>query len=156
MITFTISESIQNRFVVSNKLELKKWLKNLASFHNYRIIQLNYFFCSDEEILVANKSYLNHDYYTDIITFDLSEKTGEIEGDVLVSVETVYSNAQKNAISFEHETTRVLAHGLLHILGYNDKNKKQQEEMRELENRSIDDLFHVKQRKTFFSYSCFT
>lgn len=150
MILFRKSESISKRLIISNQTELKRWLVEIADKHHHKIKSLNYLFCSDEEILEANNQYLNHDYYTDIITFDLSEKETVVEGDILISIDTVFSNAESHKVMFEFEMARVVSHGLLHLLGYNDKKRGDIERMREEEDRAINGLFHVKQPRGVF------
>lgn len=89
--------------------------------------------CSDDHLLQINKKHLNHDYYTDIITFELSENN-EISGDLYISTDRVLDNAKQLNITFHVELNRVIIHGILHLCGYKDKTKAQQKEMREKEN----------------------
>lgn len=119
---------------IKNKLALKKWLKNTIEKEKQKLGELNYIFCSDKYLLDMNVSYLNHDTFTDIITFDNSETEGLIEGDIFISVERVEENAKKFGVSFSEELNRVMVHGVLHLLGYKDKKKAEQEKMREMEN----------------------
>lgn len=122
-ITFQTEEI---KFVLKEKLRNKAWLLKLAKKEQYTIAELNYIFCSDEYLLNINVEYLNHDTYTDIITFDNSEdaKSKSIEGDILISIERVKENAVKFKTTFENELQRVMAHGLLHLMGYKDKSPK--------------------------------
>ena len=100
---------------------------------------MNYNFCSDERILEVNKQYLQHDYYTDIITFDYSEGN-RIAGDIFVSVETVKSNADEYGISFIEELHRILFHGVLHLCGVNDQTPEERQHMIECENSALKDF----------------
>lgn len=109
------------KYSLPQKQATKQWLKQHAVQEGYAIGELNYIFCSDEYLLQVNRDHLQHDYYTDIITFDTSEEEGQIEGDIFVSVDRVADNATQLAIPAEQEMRRVLAHGLLHLCGYGDK-----------------------------------
>lgn len=125
---------------VKNPIEEAKlveiWLTKLVEDKKCEIGELTYYFCNDEKILEANRSYLEHDYFTDVITFDAS--VGDvISADVLISVETVASNAEKYGISFDEELNRVIAHAVLHLLGYNDKTALEQKEMRKAEDAAL-------------------
>ncbi len=111
----------------------KTWLKNIAQQEGFELGDLNYMFCSDEYVLNVNREYLNHDFYTDIITFDNSESDSHIEGDIFVSVERVKENAVGLHQSFETELRRVLAHGLLHLIKYDDLTDEQELLMRQKE-----------------------
>ena len=102
--------------------------------------ELNFIFCSDEHILQVNRDYLQHDYYTDIITFDNSEKAGKLEGDIFISVERVADNASQVGTLPEQEMRRVLAHGLLHLCGYKDKTKEEATRMRLKEEEWLTDF----------------
>ena len=113
------------------------WITEVVKFHQKEIGELNYIFCSDEYILDINKQHLNHDYYTDIITFDNSDEENDIEGDIFISVERVKDNAKELSIPFSKELKRVMAHGVLHLCGYGDKLKEEIELMRKKENEAI-------------------
>lgn len=116
---------------------LKPWLKAIAAKEQFIIKELNYIFLNDAELLKINIKYLNHDTFTDIITFDNSETKGKIESDVFISLERVEANAATFNTTFENELYRVLAHGLLHLCGYNDKKKSDVELMRRKEEESL-------------------
>ena len=122
-------------------LDYKKitvWLSLLIKKHNYSLTEINYILCSDEYILSINQEYLNHDYYTDIITFDNSEEQeGTIESDIFVSIERVIDNAKEHKEEFREELLRVLAHGVLHLIGYKDKSIDEAKEMRIQEDKAI-------------------
>ncbi len=111
-------------------------VKQLALEKKQHINSLQYVFMNDEELLALNKLYLNHDTYTDIITFDLSGDHG-IEGEIYISLERVIENALTFGVSFKEELLRVMFHGVLHLMGYKDKNTKDQTAMREAETYCI-------------------
>ncbi len=125
------------RFTLKEKLNRKRWLKKIATNAGFKIKELNYVFCSDEYLYQMNRDYLKHDTYTDIITFDNSEKKNDIEGDIFVSIDRVRENAETHTQEVETEMNRVLAHGLLHLMGYNDKTKEEAALMRLKEEESI-------------------
>jgi probable rRNA maturation factor len=132
-----ISFFYQNRRPRINKEKIQKWLEKVCLQENYTIVDLNYTFCSDESLLEINIQHLNHDYYTDIITFDLSDVSREIEGDIYISVDRVRENAKNLKAGFEHEILRVIVHGLLHLMGYKDKTVSEAKTMREKEEESL-------------------
>ena len=125
-------------FELPEKLRRKRWLKQLANSRGFTIGELNYVFCSDEYLYQMNVDYLNHDTYTDIITFDNSEKNGELEGDIFISVDRVRENAKTLKVEEGTEFTRVLAHGLLHLMGHKDKTKEEASLMRSKEEEAIE------------------
>lgn len=122
-----ISYSLENPSLIID------WLNKIAQKHQVQIRSLNYIFCSDQYLLEINREYLNHDYYTDIITFDNSEASNEIEGDIFVSIDRIEDNAASHGTIFQEELHRVIAHGLLHLLGYMDKTAAEKKLMREKE-----------------------
>lgn len=134
MISFNIE---LEKFKISDIRKKKAWLKDLANEQGFKLKELNYVFLSDEELLKMNIEYLNHDTYTDIITFDNSEKEDEIEGDIFISVDRVAENSGKFQVEFETELCRVMAHGLLHLCGYLDKKPADVKLMREMEEKYI-------------------
>lgn len=125
------------KFTLREKLNRKRWLKKIATNAGFKIKELNYVFCSDEYLYQMNRDYLKHDSYTDIITFDNSEKKGDIEGDIFVSIDRVRENAKTHTQEVETEMNRVLAHGLLHLMGYKDKTQEEVAIMRLKEEESI-------------------
>lgn len=125
------------RFTLKEKLNRKRWLKKIATNAGFKIKELNYVFCSDEYLYQMNRDYLKHDTYTDIITFDNSEKKDELEGDIFVSIDRVRENAKTHNQEVETEMNRVLAHGLLHLIGYKDKTQEEVALMRLKEEESI-------------------
>lgn len=122
---------------LTNKRKVKEWIKQIASNKGFTIVSLNYIFCSDEYLLDININYLNHDTYTDVVTFDQSEKETEIEGDIYISIDRVKENANTQQTIYKEELLRVLAHGLLHLCGFKDKTKVDKLEMRNEENLSL-------------------
>ncbi len=118
------------------KRETANWIKTIAADYGKKVGELSYLFCDDQKILEMNRHYLQHDYFTDIITFDYSEGNS-IAGDIIISLETVRSNSQKYQTPFEEELRRVIIHGVLHLCGLRDKNKKEQKEMREAEDKAL-------------------
>jgi rRNA maturation RNase YbeY len=124
-------------YQLKSKLKIKDWLIRLAKKEGYTISELNYIFCSDEYLLNINKEYLDHNYYTDIITFDNSEGNHQIEGDIFISIDRVKENAVENQVSTTEELHRVLAHGLLHLMGYKDKTILETQTMRSKEDWAL-------------------
>ena len=116
---------------------LKSWLYCITQDHDYQISVLNYIFCSDEYLLGINQQYLDHDYYTDIITFDNSDQEQWIEGDIFISVDRVKENAATYRHPFQSELLRVIAHGLLHLIGFQDKTDAEKKEMRKKEDACL-------------------
>jgi rRNA maturation RNase YbeY len=118
---------------------IKKWLQSIASEENFKIKDLNYVFCTDEYLLDINIQHLNHDTYTDIITFDLSSDTSLpiIDAEIYISVDRVRENATKFDKTLPNELSRVLTHGILHLCGYKDKSSSEQKIMREKEDYYI-------------------
>ena len=112
-------------------------MKAIVANEKFSIHELNYIFLDDEELLKINIEYLNHDTYTDIITFDNTRNKKNIESDIFISLERVEANAKKFNTTFENELMRVMAHGLLHLCGYKDKKKTDIEMMRKKEEESL-------------------
>ncbi len=123
--------------------KVKKWLSDVITRRGKSVGNINYLFCDDEYLLVVNRQYLDHDTYTDIITFDYVAG-GLISGDILISLDRVGENAEKFGVSFDHELHRVLVHGVLHLLGQGDKSDEEAREMRRLEEEALA-LFRVEQ-----------
>jgi len=119
-------------FNLKNKSLYKKWIKNCILKQKMKVGAVNYIFCDDAYLLKINQAYLNHDTYTDIISFDYSENS-ILSGDIFISIESVRENAKKYSTSFQNELNRVLIHGILHFIGYKDKTQKEKEEMRKQE-----------------------
>ncbi|MBC7571171.1 MAG: rRNA maturation RNase YbeY [Spirosoma sp.] len=112
----------------------RQWLKRQADAECETAGELNYIFCSDEHLLQVNRDFLQHDYYTDVITFDTSETDAKIDGDIFISVDRVLDNATQLGTAPEQEMRRVMAHGLLHLCGYGDKTDEEVTTMRAKEN----------------------
>ena len=118
--------------------EINEWIQRCLVELALVTEQINYVFCTDEELLTVNKEFLNHDYYTDIITFDLRDNTEDpLLADIFISLERVNDNAQNNNIENSLELKRVMIHGILHICGYSDKTPESTAVMREKENHFI-------------------
>jgi probable rRNA maturation factor len=117
-------------FKVPFPVKTKKWITDIVVAEGRSLTGVNYILCSDEYLLEVNREYLNHDYYTDIITFDNSEVEKEIEGDIFISVDRVRDNAKSENTDESTEFRRVLAHGVLHLCGFDDKSEASQQEMR--------------------------
>jgi len=126
-------------FVLRNKTIIRRWIYETCLLHEKKASRINYIFCSNSKILEINKSFLNHNYYTDIISFDYSEAK-KVSGDIYISVDTVYLNSVQFKTSFYDELHRVIIHGVLHFLGKNDKSAAQIKEMRNAENQAIKKL----------------
>ncbi len=124
-------------------LTYSKWLTKVIESESKVEGDITYIFCDDAYLLELNKKYLQHDTYTDIITFDYTE--GDIiSGDIFISLERVEDNAQKFEVIFENELQRVMAHGVLHLMGYKDKSSEEAALMRSKEDEKIQ-MFHVEQ-----------
>lgn len=113
------------------------WLSKVIENEGAQLHELNLIFCSDNYLLSMNKEYLDHDYFTDIITFDNSVEANKITGDLFISVDRVYDNAKNLNVSRETELNRVVVHGVLHLLGYGDKSETERSLMRSLEDDAL-------------------
>jgi len=111
------------------------WLSEICDIEGRKLQEVSLIFCSDEYLLNMNKEYLGHDYYTDIITFDYY--TEAISGDLFISIDRVKENASLNNVLFRDELNRVVAHGVLHLLGYGDKSEEESAKMRKKENEAL-------------------
>ena len=121
-------------FELREQEQIARWVIHTAEVEGYEVAAVNYIFCSDEYLLQVNIDHLQHDYYTDIITFDNSEREGTVESDIFVSIDRIADNAEDQGIAFEDELRRVIIHGILHLVGYNDKSQQEKETMRAKEN----------------------
>ena len=129
-------------FRLVNKEVFSRWLTSVANDEGFLIDTLVFLFVDDKEILEMNKKFLKHDYYTDVITFgELKDK--KISGDIAISIERVLDNSKTYGVEFEDELKRVMAHGLLHIMGYSDKASSDKSVMSQKEKKAIK-MFHVK------------
>lgn len=115
---------------------IQEWIERVAADHDRVVGSLNYIFCNDEKILEVNRQYLQHDYFTDIITFDNSRRK-QINGDMFISLDTVASNAQLVGQPYQRELRRVIIHGVLHLCGINDKGPGEREIMEQHENAAL-------------------
>lgn len=118
------------------KRETTEWIKAVAATYEKRIGEIAYIFCSDEKILEVNRQYLQHDYYTDIITFGYCEGN-RLSGDLFISLETVKTNSEQFNTPYEEELHRTIIHGILHLCGINDKGPGEREIMEAAENKAL-------------------
>ena len=144
-------------FKVKDKKAIRQWVKTICQNNNLKIVNLNYIFCNDQYLLAINNEFLSHDFFTDIITFDLrtnfSAENNNIEADIFISVERVSENAAENKVVFENELCRVMIHGILHLTGMKDKTISEKSKMRIEENACLQllqtstnkKMFHVEQ-----------
>ena len=116
--------------------EATAWIRSVAATYGRKVGEVGYLFCSDEKILEVNREYLGHDYYTDIITFDYDEGD-TLNGDLVISLDTVRSNAELFNRDYDEELHRVIIHGILHLCGINDKGPGEREKMEAAENRAL-------------------
>lgn len=123
-----------------NEEEISAWIAQVAAVYKRKVGEIGYIFCSDERILEVNRQYLQHDYYTDIITFDYT-KGSKISGDLFISLDTVRSNAELFGMDYHVELHRVIIHGILHLCGIDDKGPGEREVMEEAENKALRLLF---------------
>ena len=130
-------------FKLDSKQYFTDWINRIINSEDYILEQLDYIFCDDSYLLNINQQYLDHDTYTDIITFDYTD--GKIiSGDIFISIQRVKDNAESFSVAFLEELKRVMAHGVLHLCGYKDKTDADVKIMRQKENEKIE-LFHVEQ-----------
>ena len=116
-------------YKLKNKTAVRQWINETVLAEGFKLKELNYIFCSDDYLLQINQQYLDHDTYTDIITFDNSEKDKVIVGDIFISIERIRENALKFSITETNELHRVIIHGALHLLGYKDKSTADKQKM---------------------------
>ncbi|MFZ4723854.1 MAG: rRNA maturation RNase YbeY [Paludibacter sp.] len=132
-----IAENIEIPYF--DKQIINRWITDTAAEYKKKIGKVAYIFCNDERILEVNKQFLNHDYYTDIITFDYSDGR-IISGDIFISIDTIKSNAKEFNESLDAELQRIMIHGILHLCGQDDKTVELRKEMTQKENRAIHNL----------------
>ena len=125
------------RFNLTDAKKLSGWIESVAKKEKFKIAGLSYVFCNDSFLLNMNKEFLNHDYLTDIITFDLSEERGVLSGEIYISVDRVKENASLFKVPFQTELRRVIIHGVLHLMGYKDKGVVNARKMREKEDSCL-------------------
>jgi rRNA maturation RNase YbeY len=134
-----ISFQIQSKYKLTNRRKIKNWLNNIIKEEGGETGAITYLLINDKEMLVYNQQFLQHDTLTDVITFK-NEDGNKISGDIVISIERIYENAEKYKVLFTNELYRVMAHGLLHLLGYNDKSNKEAEEIRKKENYYLEKI----------------
>ena len=130
-------------FKLDNEAEISSWIAAFCQTENTSVDSLVFAFFSDEDLKTLNIKHLSHDYYTDVISFDES-KNNALNGNIAISVERVADNASKYSVSFEEELRRVMIHGVLHFIGYNDSNENEINTIRKKEDYALS-MFHVKQ-----------
>jgi rRNA maturation RNase YbeY len=118
------------------KRDTTAWIRSVAKTYGKTVGEVGYLFCDDEKILEVNREYLQHDYYTDIITFDYDEGN-QINGDLVISLDTVRTNAEQFGKDYDEELHRVIIHGILHLCGINDKGPGEREIMEQAENKAL-------------------
>ncbi len=133
MITYN-SENV--KFPGIRRRDTTAWIRRVAATYGKRVGEVGYLFCDDEKILEVNREFLNHDYYTDIITFDYDDGD-TLNGDIVISLDTVRSNAEQLGKDYDEELHRVIIHGILHLCGQNDKGPGEREQMEAAENRAL-------------------
>ncbi len=121
---------------IIKKREITAWIKSVAESYGKKAADIAYVFCSDEKILEVNREYLQHDYYTDIITFDYCEGN-RLSGDLFISLDTVRTNAEQFCSTYDNELRRVIIHGILHLCGINDKGPGERKIMEAAENKAL-------------------
>jgi len=126
-----VSEDID--YIVEQPEEIVNWLHSIITEHQFELENLTYIFCSDDYLLEINQEYLDHDTLTDIITFNNADEAGVIESDIFISIDRVQENAANLKVDTKDELHRVMVHGVLHLLGYDDKSDKLKEQMRSKE-----------------------
>lgn len=121
------------RYNLKHKRRIREWISESIENEEYTIGALNYIFTNDDILVQLNKEYLRHFTLTDIITFDLSDKAAELSGDIYISVDRARENARKFKVTLNNEISRLMIHGVLHLMGYKDKSREEREHMREKE-----------------------
>lgn len=124
-------------FQPKQKTLLRSWISRVIKKEKKKLGEINYIFCSDKYLLKLNKEHLQHDTYTDIITFDYSKETGDVSGDIFISIDRVRENSRSFKTLVNNELHRVMIHGVLHIMGYKDKTERDKKKMRALENKYL-------------------
>jgi probable rRNA maturation factor len=128
----------ETEFNIKNKLKTKNWLNKIADQYEKNIKELNYIFCSDYYLYQINIDYLKHYTFTDIITFDHSEDPNHIEGEIYISIDRIKENAERFNQPFLQELHRVMAHGVLHLIGFKDKTKTEKKTMTQAEDKALE------------------
>jgi probable rRNA maturation factor len=120
-------------YKIKDKIKVRQWITDTIIAEGFKLSELNYIFCSDEYLLQINQQYLDHDTYTDIVTFDNSEQQGLIVGDIFISIPRIKENSEKFKVAEVDELHRDIIHGALHLLGYKDKSAIDKKKMTEKE-----------------------
>ena len=125
---FDSNSTFNSQLSTLNFKKVEQWIKAIAAQYGFSVGDLNYIFCDDEKILAVNREFLQHDYYTDVITFDYTTRT-RVNGDIYISLDTVASNAEQVGATFSRELHRIIIHGLLHLTGQADKTPETKAQM---------------------------
>lgn len=145
-------ETVDATFVLRHKIAIKNWIKEIIFSSNSKVGDINYIFASDQYVLDVNRQFLGHDYFTDIITFDTSgygamhSAKRQISADIFISLDTVKRNAEEYSATFTNELYRVMAHGVLHLTGYDDRTDCQIKKMRAAEESALSLLPEILKR----------
>lgn len=132
---------LTDSFSLNKRTSLKTFIESIFKVEHQPFADLNIIFCTDDYLLGVNKRFLNHDFYTDIVTFNLAGNKQPVNGEIYISVDRVKDNANKLHVSFKSELHRVIFHGVLHLCGYLDKTKSQIKLMREMEDKYLSGYF---------------
>jgi probable rRNA maturation factor len=122
-----------------NQAQIARWIQEIAAHYEKKVGEINYIFCSDDQILYLNNNHLHHDYYTDIITFDYSDNQ-RISGDIYIGLETVFSNASTMGLNSSSELLRIIIHGILHLCGFKDKTPEEEAIIHQLEDLALNKI----------------
>ena len=125
------------KYTLKNKTQIRSWINEVITIEGFALEELNFILCSDEYLLRINQQFLNHDTYTDVITFDNSEELKTIVGDIFISIERIQENAKTFKGTVAEELCRVMIHGTLHLLGYKDKSKSDKTLMTQKEDQAL-------------------
>lgn len=135
---------LSGSFYLPKRLDIKKFLTGIFKHYSKKVESVNYIFCTDEYLLSLNREYLAHDYYTDIITFELNQANEPVRADVYISIDSARNNAELYTVPVVQEIMRLLIHGALHLCGQKDKSKRDFQQMKALEETYLHKWFHVK------------
>ncbi|MBO6117216.1 MAG: rRNA maturation RNase YbeY [Bacteroidales bacterium] len=133
----SINFTTQTPLKFNNRLKTKAWIKQIISLYGKKCGDISYIFTDDESVLKVNRQFLNHDTYTDIITFDYVQDD-VISGDIYISAQRVKENAKEFNVTFDNELHRVIIHGVLHLLGFKDHSPEEDKQMRQKENEALE------------------
>ncbi|MET0462402.1 MAG: rRNA maturation RNase YbeY [Chitinophagaceae bacterium] len=137
----SVSFFYEEPVTLRDRNNLKVFIQDIFRKEKKKLSSLNYIFCSDKRLLEINRQFLKHDYYTDIITFELSPMGAPVEGEIYISIDRVRDNANQHGSTFTRELHRVIFHGVLHLCGYKDKNTAQEKLMRKKEDDCLNRYF---------------